>query len=167
MDVKEKIEKIIKAENLNFAQFAAQINIQGSTLSHILNGRNKPSLDVLKSILNRYRNISSDWLILDVGTMYRAEKQSQEPTLFDNIEQTISTPIVLESFTPPKNTSPIYTNQEKVAPELISHPLSTPEPSPSAPPQSTFVVSENAPSKSVRKIIIYYTDNTFQEFDGQ
>jgi transcriptional regulator with XRE-family HTH domain len=166
MDVKEKIEKIIKAENLNFAQFAAQINIQGSTLSHILNGRNKPSLDVLKSILNRYRNISSDWLILDVGTMYRSEKQSQEPTLFDNIEQTVSPTMPLEAIEAPKSNPPIYTNQEKVVPELISQPVLTPGPSPSNTPQSTFVVSENAPSKSVRKIIIYYTDNTFQEFDG-
>lgn len=167
MDVKEKIEKIIKAENLNFAQFAAQINIQGSTLSHILNGRNKPSLDVLKSILNRYRNISSDWLILDVGTMYRSEKQSQEPTLFDNIEQTIYNPVSLEASEPPKSIPPIYTNQEKVAPNVLVQPQLTPEPSIFTHLQSTAVASDKSPSKSVRKIIIYYTDNTFQEFDGQ
>jgi transcriptional regulator with XRE-family HTH domain len=167
MDVKEKIEKIIKAENLNFAQFAAQINIQGSTLSHILNGRNKPSLDVLKSILNRYRNISSDWLILDVGTMYREEKQSQEPTLFDNIEQTISPTVSLEAIEAPKSIPPIYTNQEKVVPNVLSQQQPTPEPSIITPLQSTVLTSDKAPSKSVRKIIIYYTDNTFQEFEGQ
>jgi len=48
MEEKDKIEKIMQAENLNSAQFATEIGIQGSTLSHILNGRNKPSLDVLK-----------------------------------------------------------------------------------------------------------------------
>ena len=166
MDVKEKIEKIIKAENLNFAQFAAQINIQGSTLSHILNGRNKPSLEVLKSILNRYRNISSDWLILDVGTMYRSEKQSQEPTLFDNIEQTVSPTIPLEAIEAPKSTPPIYTNQEKVVPNVLSQQQPIPEPSIITPLQSSVFASDKVPTKSVRKIIIYYTDNTFQEFEG-
>ncbi|MFA6582587.1 MAG: helix-turn-helix transcriptional regulator, partial [Paludibacter sp.] len=81
MEVKEKIEKIMEKEQMNSLQFASEIGIQGSTLSHILNDRNKPSLDVLKKILNRFRTISSDWLILDVGSMYRQEKQSQAPTL--------------------------------------------------------------------------------------
>ena len=51
MDEKERIEKIMLKEEMNSAIFAAEIGIQGSTLSHILNGRNNPSLDVLKKIL--------------------------------------------------------------------------------------------------------------------
>jgi len=96
MEVKEKIEKIMEREQMNSLQFAAEIGIQGSTLSHILNERNKPSLDVLKKILNRFRTISSDWLILDVGSMYRTEKQSQAPTLFDSIDENISKSSTLE-----------------------------------------------------------------------
>ena len=60
MDEKDRIEKVMLTEGMNSAQFAAEIGIQGSTLSHILNGRNNPSLDVLKKVLNRFRTVSSD-----------------------------------------------------------------------------------------------------------
>ena len=80
---KERIEHIMAKENMNATQFAAEIGIQTSTLSHILNGRNNPSLDVLKRILNRFRTINPDWLILGTGQMYRQISQSQQPVLFD------------------------------------------------------------------------------------
>ena len=55
---KDRIEKVMIKEGLNATQFAAEIGIKSPTLSHILNGRNNPSLEVLKRILDRYRTIS-------------------------------------------------------------------------------------------------------------
>ena len=84
---KDRIEKVMIKEGLNATQFAAEIGIKSPTLSHILNGRNNPSLEVLKRILDRYRTISSDWLILGIGQMYRDSKKSQTPTLFENMDE--------------------------------------------------------------------------------
>lgn len=158
MEVKEKIEKIMEKEQMNSLQFASEIGIQGSTLSHILNERNKPSLDVLRKILNRFRTISSDWLILDVGSMYRQEKQSQAPTLFDSIDENVYKSSSLEPKIIEKIQTPLNINQQKPAyiPEL---PNQTTETS-----QQDFKMPSSS-EKSVRKIIVYYNDNTFQEFD--
>jgi transcriptional regulator with XRE-family HTH domain len=162
MDEKERIEKIMLKEEMNSAVFAAEIGIQGSTLSHILNGRNNPSLDVLKKILNRFRTVSSDWLILGVGSMYRSEKQSQTPTLFDSVDENVSKSIILDVNTLEKNTLPSATIQQKVvsAPELSVQ--ISPEPI-----QQALIPPIEANPKLVRKIIIYYTDNTFQEFESK
>jgi len=85
MSEKDRIELILQQEGISSGQFAAEIGIQSSTLSHLLNNRNKPSLEVIKKILNRYPEISSDWLIRGEGSMYRDSKKSQPLNLFDNV----------------------------------------------------------------------------------
>ena len=159
MDEKERIEKIMLKEEMNSAVFATEIGIQGSTLSHILNGRNNPSLDVLKKILNRFRTVSSDWLILGIGSMYRVEKQSQTPTLFDSLDENITKSGSSEPFIPEKTVPVSSVIQQKTMPvqEMPVH-------SQSETPIASFIPQMETSSKSVRKVIIYYTDNTFQEF---
>jgi len=159
MDEKERIEKIMLKEEMNSAIFAAEIGIQGSTLSHILNGRNNPSLDVLKKILNRFRTVSSDWLILGIGSMYRVEKQSQAPTLFDSLDENITKSGTLESNSVEKNISPPTSFQQKTLPIQEIQVQTQSEPT-----HAAIIPLLEQSSKAVRKIIVYYTDNTFQEF---
>jgi transcriptional regulator with XRE-family HTH domain len=159
MDEKDRIEKIMQVEKMSAAVFATEIGIQGSTLSHILNGRNNPSLEVLKKILNRFRTISSDWLILGVGPMYRTEKQSQALTLFDNIDENISKSNVYAE-NPPPNINQLNSNiqSKSVNSKPVDQNLSA--------EGFKIPITQNIPaSKSVKKIIVYYTDNTFQEFE--
>ncbi len=157
MDEKEKIEKIMQTENLNSVQFAAEIGIQGSTLSHILNGRNKPSLDVLKRILNRFRKINSDWLILDIGSMYRTERNSQTLSLFDNIDENTSESVNYNQKTDEKR------NQQKEANNLKSE-KNTEIAKNALLQQELSKVETSVAEKKVKKIIVYYSDNTFEEF---
>jgi transcriptional regulator with XRE-family HTH domain len=161
MDEKDRIELVIKKENLTAALFAAEIGIQSSTLSHIINGRNKPSLDVLKKILIRYPFISSDWLILGQGPYERSTKHSQAPSLFDFEEEidsksTLSTEKMADKSV---SSSVGIQNKKVVEPEISALPVSESV-------QSMIPLVET-PSKSVRKIIVYYTDNTFQEFEAR
>ena len=160
MDDKDKIEKIMQVENLNSAQFATEIGIQGSTLSHILNGRNKPSLDVLKKIMNRFCTINLEWLILDSGTMYRQEKHSQTPTLFDSIEESQLKSEDYSTKNSLKNETAFDVNQKKI--DVLAAPAQI---LPSvAPVQDLNLKLE--PPRSVKRIIIYYTDNTFEELSS-
>lgn len=55
--------------NLSPSQFADEISVQRSSLSHILSGRNKPSLDFVTKLLTSYPEINSDWLLFGKGTM--------------------------------------------------------------------------------------------------
>ncbi len=152
MEERDRIEKIMQKVNLNSTQFAMETGIQTSTLSHILNGRNKVSLDVLKKILNRYHNISSDWLILGVGPMLRQEEHSQTPIWPDLESENDSQSVISASELTLDFDASETSNQEKRAfhqEKVFNYPQAYAEPS---------------PAREVKKIIVYYSDNSFQEF---
>lgn len=48
---------------LNATSFADRIGVQRSNVSHILNGRNKPSLDFIEKTLHQFPKINASWLI--------------------------------------------------------------------------------------------------------
>lgn len=66
----DRINLILKAKNLTSRQFAEEIGIQPSGMSHILSGRNRPSLDFVMKVINRYPEIDIKWLTLGEGEMY-------------------------------------------------------------------------------------------------
>ena len=73
----DRIQLILKSMNLSPSQFADAISVQRSSLSHILSGRNKPSLDFVSKVLTSYPDIRSDWLLFGTGTMMRKAKKEQ------------------------------------------------------------------------------------------
>ena len=52
--MKERILEFLRAENKSSAQFAEEIGVQASGISHILSGRNNPSLDFVMKMLEKY-----------------------------------------------------------------------------------------------------------------
>jgi transcriptional regulator with XRE-family HTH domain len=195
MDEKNRIEKIMQSESMTSGQFAQEIGIQNSTLSHIINSRNNPSLDVMKKILSRFPNINADWLILGLGPMFRQEMQSQMPTLFGFEDESNSLSVDSEENNKEKSiadfTSNKY-NQLKSAPESPYVPLSPrnvaldnsdtistssenrnkkiPDQSIGNKTEGNVNFTIEAPQfvdKKVIKIILYYSDHTFQEFESK
>ena len=73
--MKGRIDQVMKHYNLSATQFATEIGIQRSALSHIMSGRNKPSLDFILKMKQRFSEINTDWLLLGFGKMMD-EKQS-------------------------------------------------------------------------------------------
>jgi len=69
----ERIREVINYSQLSAASFADTIGISRSGLTHLLTGRNQPSLDVAKKILAKYPEISTEWLIMGMGEMMRPE----------------------------------------------------------------------------------------------
>lgn len=78
--MKERLLEFLRAENKSSAQFAEEIGVQPSGISHILSGRNNPSLDFVLKMLEKYPFISTDWLLFGKGSMY---KDPRMQTLFD------------------------------------------------------------------------------------
>lgn len=66
----KRIEALMKVKNLTASQFADTIGIQRSGMSHILAGRNNPSLDFVLKVLNVFPEISPAWLLQGKGEMY-------------------------------------------------------------------------------------------------
>lgn len=78
--MKERLLEFLRAENKSSAQLAEEIGVQPSGISHILSGRNNPSLDFVLKMLEKYQFLSSDWLLFGKGVMYKDIKMQ---TLFD------------------------------------------------------------------------------------
>jgi len=60
----ERILAILKNKNMSPSQFADEIGIQRSGMSHLISGRNKPSLEFILKILKRFPDIDPTWLLL-------------------------------------------------------------------------------------------------------
>ena len=82
MNEKERIEHVIDSLGLSARQFAAEIRVQPGTISNMMSGRNNPSLDVMRRIMERYPTLNPEWLILGVGEMWRTPP-GEEARLFD------------------------------------------------------------------------------------
>ena len=69
--VTERVKRIMEDHSLSYSQMADKIGVQRSAISHILSGRNKPSLDFILKLLRAFSDVSSDWLL-------KGEKQVQK-----------------------------------------------------------------------------------------
>lgn len=65
----DRINLIKKQVGMNNEQFSKEIGIQESTLNHIEGGRNKPSVDVIRSIIKRFPQFNLRWFVLGEGEM--------------------------------------------------------------------------------------------------
>jgi len=163
MEIKDRLIKIITSEGLNSSAFADSIGVQRSSISHILSGRNKPSIDFLEKILSSYPKYNAEWLIMGTGDISKAPKQA---SLFDtepaNVEDN-------NSKSNPESTQNkqldesilINSINESLSHELITEstvqdekPISNSKP---ANPSS------NKP-KTIERIVIFYSDRTFFEY---
>ena len=141
--MKERLLEFLKAENKTSAQFAEEIGVQASGISHILSGRNNPSLDFVLKMLEKYRFISTDWLLFGKGAMYKDLKMQ---TLFED-EQLLN-----------RKEDPKLTKNELYSPEFGFVSSEKEEVK-----TETVVPSQNR-STSIRKIVWFYDNNSFEEF---
>ena len=67
MNERERIELIMKCYDLSPSQFADRTGIQRASVSHIISGRNKPSLEVMLKIYEAFPGMDMKWLMTGVG----------------------------------------------------------------------------------------------------
>ena len=142
--MRDRIESILKDQAISSSKFADEIGIQRSSISHILSGRNKPSLDVFQRILRKYPNINSEWLILGIGDMYKnsASISVESKGLFDELE---------------------HSNVQKA--ENIEEKTTLKPTIPKQIVQQNTVNQQSSEQKSIEKIIIFYSDKSFEVYN--
>jgi len=67
-DFVERLRLVMNYYNLTATLFAEKINVQRSSISHILSGRNKPSLDFVLKVLKAFDEVDLYWLLNGKGT---------------------------------------------------------------------------------------------------
>lgn len=77
-DIIKRLEKILKHYELSASGFADKIKVQRSSLSHLLNGRNKPSLDFILKVDNAFPEVNLYWLLHGKGVFPATTEKSEE-----------------------------------------------------------------------------------------
>ena len=65
----ERLKNWMGIEGLKSSVLADSIGVNRATISHILSGRNKPSIDFFQKLLSTYPDLNSNWLITGIGYM--------------------------------------------------------------------------------------------------
>ncbi|SDF39148.1 Helix-turn-helix [Dyadobacter soli] len=126
MDLTDKIKQILVDKNITPSLFADEIGIQRSSMSHILAGRNKPSLDMVQKIVKRFPDLGISWILDDEPLPEIAPEPANEPVL-ESRKKVTSAP------------QPAQPNLVKEKPVVL-------------------------PEKKIEKVLIFYSDGTFQEY---
>ncbi|WP_345167719.1 helix-turn-helix transcriptional regulator [Algibacter aquimarinus] len=63
----KRIQKIIEYYGETASSFAEKIGVQRSSISHVLSGRNKPSLEFVLKVVSSYQEVELYWLLNGKG----------------------------------------------------------------------------------------------------
>ena len=118
LEFAERLKKVMDHYQLSAASFADTINVQRSSISHLLSGRNKPSLDFVVKVLDKFKDVELYWLLNGKGSFPKK----------------------------PQADYPLPPSEHKDSMLIKSE------------------VSQQTSAKEIDKIIIFYTDGTFQYY---
>lgn len=150
----DRIQLILKSKNLSSSQFADEIQVQRSSVSHILTGRNKPSLDFVSKILSSYPELNSDWLLFGKGQMIKKQESIQKNSKIEEKPKKIDKSPILQ-----KNEEIIFDGE---IPENIKTGKNVGKSKNSD--FSAYSSQTNKSLSKIKKIIVFYENNTFHEF---
>ncbi|MGJ5640969.1 helix-turn-helix domain-containing protein [Formosa sp. S-31] len=131
----QRLQKVIDFYGESASSFSEKIGVQRSSISHILSGRNKPSLDFVLKILSAYPEVELYWLLNGKGSF---PKHSADPVSQDLFSNEVDLPRT---------------------PEI---PETTPKKQHEAIPKQIF---QNTEKKQIERIVVFYTDGTFKNFE--
>lgn len=149
-----RLQQFIAAENITQAQFASKINVAPASISHILAGRNKPGYDFIIGVMKSYPELSIDWLLTGQGKMYR-QQTKQEPASMPQYE-------IQDSLF---HGTDIPLQEEAKADEVYAEGINiafSERKDMDGKPETPVQKPEK--QRKASKIIIFYDDGTFQEF---
>ena len=78
-DFTKRLEKIMDYYALSAAAFAEEIDFNRSTISHLLSGRNKPSLEFVMKLYQKFPEIDMDWLLFGKGNFPSTGENLKRP----------------------------------------------------------------------------------------
>lgn len=148
-DFIKRLELLLDYYGLNASAFADKIGVQRSSLSHLLSGRNKPSLDFVLKILEFFPEVDLYWILNGKGSFPKNTNEN---------ENQISAPKEIS------NPTPILKNQ--MTGDLFSQLELTVEKNVSE--ESKLIDNPTMPMASneneIDKIVLFYKNGTFKSY---
>ncbi len=163
----ERILLVLKVKNLSPSKFADEIGIQRSSMSHIMSGRNLPSLDLVMKIMNKFPDINPEWLVMGNGQMMK----STQIDLFEetNIEEKKTEPLLEALENLPVIEAKKEVRNDPDPEKATDKPLNIP-PAIDKPAQNEDIKPEFSDKiilssqSEIEKIVILYKNKSFKEY---
>ncbi len=154
------IKAIMEAKNLTPSRFADEIGVPRPIMSHILAGRNKPSLDMIQKIARRFPELGTAWILDETILPEGISDIPTEPMVKETVTPQVTPPPTQPQPTPTPQ-QPVY--QQPVTPvPPVTQPVETPATPTIMPPQQPIPFIPT--TKKIEKILVFYTDKTFDEY---
>jgi transcriptional regulator with XRE-family HTH domain len=133
----KRLQIIMEYYEISAATFADAIQVGRSSISHILSGRNKPSLDFVLKIVQTYPEVELYWLLNGKGDFPKSAAKTSKP------EKQI----------------------EASAPTITSKQLENEDPKDASITEKIFPES-NSSTKKIKRVVLFYEDGTFEAFEN-
>ena len=187
-DCTVRIIKLMQEEGMNAFQFSNAIGIKRATMSNIMSGKYNPSLDVIKKVLDKFYTINPSWLIQGIGPMrLNTDNYSRknDNSYIDNdvighnsvnnpkIDNSLFDKNDLDFFSKPINKSINTTEtpqEEDIRPEInfidknIKGEVINKLRRNIEEPEKEAIMYKERYLKTIDKLLIFYSDNTFESF---
>lgn len=144
-DFIKRLELLLDYYSLNASSFADKIGVQRSSLSHLLSGRNKPSLDFILKILEFYPEVDLYWILNGKGTFPASDKKQISSTLNEDVAKKIEETTLF--------TTDLFASDKEVI---------TPKSEIKDTTANTSIATD--PEVQIDKIVVFYTDGSFKSY---
>lgn len=159
MDIVGRIKKFLNEKNITVSQFADGCGISRPTMSQLLNGRNKKVSDeIISKIHFAFPTLSIVWLMFGEGEMFSEKSddiaQPRENLIFadDSNDDSKHRNVVENLFSEQNQVKPMYKPDSIVQTAVMQKSMKVES------------IEVEKPIRNVTKIIVYYSDNSFEEF---
>ena len=142
-DFIKRLEILMEHFGMNASSFADKIGVQRSSISHLLSGRNKPSLDFVMKILDIFPDINLYWILNGKGNLLKDEVDFLET--FQSKKEEDHTPIL--------------------TPDLASEKKMEPETEVAISKNKSAEIQNSKKDSEIFKIVLFYKDGTFKDFN--
>lgn len=141
-DFIKRLEILMDHFGMNASSFADKIGVQRSSISHLLSGRNKPSLDFVLKIMDIFPDVNLYWILNGKGNLLKEEvyfSEKIQPQKEDD-----HSPILTQDF-------PSEKKLEQEAEPVISK-------------NKASEFQDLKTDSEIFKIVLFYKDGTFKDF---
>ena len=152
----------MKCYELSPSQFADRTGIQRASVSHILSGRNKASLEVMLKIYDAFPGLNMEWLMTGKGNGPENSSASAPASGGSLFEEPVREASVLNFAAE----EPVSVNVEPLKKPVLkteTQPSQTRERRAKKVAQrSAYATNNDVQIKQIREIRVYYTDGTYE-----
>lgn len=135
----KRLKQIITHYNLSASSFADKIDVPRSSISHLLSGRNKASLDFVMKVVDSFEEVELNWLVYGTGSFPKnklIKNTDNQPK-----KQPVSSPSLFDKVNEPQG------NKED---ENTT--------------KTTQIEQKKSAEKTIKKVIVLYSDGTFSSY---